>query len=652
MKTKLIFLLLLIVGGRAIAQVFPAPPYTPDPVRVRELKWLIADSGMKSVGPALFPTVLSGDSSNNAATTAWVRRLSNAFIFSPTWQQTLNITGGATLTNPNTVTNNGYDFNWLYNRNFRLNQTNDPTSIAVFGIDNDIAMGDTGTYLKFTSVAGKFHRNKIALMPDSVVLNVSDTGGTNSLRLTHDSLIVRVDPSNGDSTHNIATTGFVKRVAALNTNYWSPHASNAIANNNTGNVGIGTTTPTSKLHVVGDMRVDNDAGDAELGIIQGVGYTFGDNSNDYGMGKIDIQRGAGYSTTSIFAPNFTGFTNPIDDSAALIFYTDSVGAAPAGVIGYDANHHAHLYAVPGGGGVSQPANQIVYGTGSGVTSSADFIVDTTNGAGGILIGVNNPTPIETIDITGTIATTNFYNFATSNKNSISGGGGNRSVYLGDYYNHGNGNVLTINNDTKDAYLNNPSHDSKFGINNPTPTVALDVVGDITLGNATTDVGISTVAAAGVTYVGDINGNFAGTVIELHDTAQYMAITASKGIIINDEISIGTSSLPTQMLDVNGNAQVSGYHITPPDYEQPTTGSTITTVRGMTIIDPAGAILALTIALPSSPVDGQRIQYSFSQAVTTLTFTGGTLVNPITTTGAGGTLGLIYGSTAGEWFKTN
>lgn len=85
------------------------------------------------------------------------------------------------------------------------------------------------------------------------------------------------------------------------------------------------------------------------------------------------------------------------------------------------------------------------------------------------------------------------------------------------------------------------------------------------------------------------------------------------------------------------------------YSQPTTGATVTTTTYATIIDPAGTLANLTIALPGSPASGQMVTYSFSQIVTTLAFSGGTLANTITTASAGSFLHLIFQSTANKWF---
>lgn len=87
-----------------------------------------------------------------------------------------------------------------------------------------------------------------------------------------------------------------------------------------------------------------------------------------------------------------------------------------------------------------------------------------------------------------------------------------------------------------------------------------------------------------------------------------------------------------------------------DYQTPTTGSTISSIVGSNIIEPAGALLALTVTLPASPNNGDIAAYTFTTTITGLTFTGGTVVNTITTAAAGGTIKFIYYSGTSKWYK--
>lgn len=87
------------------------------------------------------------------------------------------------------------------------------------------------------------------------------------------------------------------------------------------------------------------------------------------------------------------------------------------------------------------------------------------------------------------------------------------------------------------------------------------------------------------------------------------------------------------------------------YVAPTTGATVNvTSHGHVrlIIDPADSILALTVAFPGSPQNGDIIEASFSQTITTLTMNGGTLLSALTTTLAGSKGTWIYSSTSSKW----
>lgn len=86
------------------------------------------------------------------------------------------------------------------------------------------------------------------------------------------------------------------------------------------------------------------------------------------------------------------------------------------------------------------------------------------------------------------------------------------------------------------------------------------------------------------------------------------------------------------------------------YFNPSTGNTINLIRGYNMIDPTpGAILSLTVGLPPSPVDGQVVEEKFSQAVTTLTYTGGTVKGSPTTIPQFQYIKLVYNLSGNFWF---
>lgn len=83
---------------------------------------------------------------------------------------------------------------------------------------------------------------------------------------------------------------------------------------------------------------------------------------------------------------------------------------------------------------------------------------------------------------------------------------------------------------------------------------------------------------------------------------------------------------------------------------PTTGSTINlTNNAINIVNPAGAILALTINLPSSPADGSVVFIKFTQAVTTVTYSGGSVSDGLLSPAAGGMSMLTYDSATTTWY---
>lgn len=70
---------------------------------------------------------------------------------------------------------------------------------------------------------------------------------------------------------------------------------------------------------------------------------------------------------------------------------------------------------------------------------------------------------------------------------------------------------------------------------------------------------------------------------------------------------------------------------------PTTGGTVTLVNNqMNIINPSGSLSTLTVNYPASPVNGDVVIFVYEQAVTTVTYGGGTSLNSPTAP-TGGTL---------------
>jgi GDSL-like Lipase/Acylhydrolase family len=83
---------------------------------------------------------------------------------------------------------------------------------------------------------------------------------------------------------------------------------------------------------------------------------------------------------------------------------------------------------------------------------------------------------------------------------------------------------------------------------------------------------------------------------------------------------------------------------------PTTGGTVALVNNQyNIINPSGALLALTVNLPSSPANNDCVYIKFTQTVSTVTYGNGTVVDGITAPTAGGLTVLVYDSTNNSWY---
>lgn len=83
---------------------------------------------------------------------------------------------------------------------------------------------------------------------------------------------------------------------------------------------------------------------------------------------------------------------------------------------------------------------------------------------------------------------------------------------------------------------------------------------------------------------------------------------------------------------------------------PTTGSTVTLINNQyNIVNPSGAILALTVTLPSSPANNDFVYIKYAQAVTTVTYAGGTVVDGIVSPAAGGLVVLQYDAGTTSWY---
>jgi hypothetical protein len=90
------------------------------------------------------------------------------------------------------------------------------------------------------------------------------------------------------------------------------------------------------------------------------------------------------------------------------------------------------------------------------------------------------------------------------------------------------------------------------------------------------------------------------------------------------------------------------------YTTPATGNTVTvnsTGTTWLFLNPAGTLLTLTVTLPASPTDQDSVKIFSSQAITTLTINGGTIIGALTTMAIGTFSEYTLFSDTSNWART-
>lgn len=108
-------------------------------------------------------------------------------------------------------------------------------------------------------------------------------------------------------------------------------------------------------------------------------------------------------------------------------------------------------------------------------------------------------------------------------------------------------------------------------------------------------------------------------------------------------SLGNYSIES----ANGFATSNNYHT----IFTPLTGGSVTLTNNYyNIINPSGSLSALTIVLPSSPVNNDKIEVKFEQAITTVIYSGGNISPSVSTSPVAGTyIKIIYDATSNTWY---
>jgi hypothetical protein len=79
------------------------------------------------------------------------------------------------------------------------------------------------------------------------------------------------------------------------------------------------------------------------------------------------------------------------------------------------------------------------------------------------------------------------------------------------------------------------------------------------------------------------------------------------------------------------------------------GTVVLIDNQVNIINPSATIAALTVTFPSSPSNNDRVVVKYTQAVTAITYSGGTLIGGLASSTAGSTVIFTYDSGTTDWY---
>lgn len=169
-------------------------------------------------------------------------------------------------------------------------------------------------------------------------------------------------------------------------------------------------------------------------------------------------------------------------------------------------------------------------------------------------------------------------------------------------------------------------------------------------NSATDIGSGYTTKAlpttNSTYLGQISSTGAGS----FTGANISNLTATKVVFTDASKNLTSTGIGTSSQYIAGDGSLSTIGSKPHTIFTPTTGGTVALTNNQyNIINPAGALLALTVNLPSSPANNDCVFIKFTQNVTTVTYGNGTVVDGITAPTAGGLTVLTYDSGTTSWY---
>lgn len=143
-------------------------------------------------------------------------------------------------------------------------------------------------------------------------------------------------------------------------------------------------------------------------------------------------------------------------------------------------------------------------------------------------------------------------------------------------------------------------------------------------------------------------------LPVHDktaTAKVNGVTATVASQNEQSVTLSVAAAQDDSVEITFNP-VDQYGKGRTERFVPTTGQTIapTSACGLAVVEPAGTLAALTVTFPANPAEGQQFRVFTSQALTAITWTGGTVVGAPSTLAANGAASFEYSAVTGKWYS--
>lgn len=260
-------------------------------------------------------------------------------------------------------------------------------------------------------------------------------------------------------------------------------------------------------------------------------------------------------------------------------------------------------------------------SGNGTVNGTSLLSGTVNATGTVLIG------------SGTYGTDNLHNLRVTK--------GTSTIDIGEA-SSGQGAIWVNVNPTSSNYIIK-SDGGSFTLFNDGTSCRLSVAGSAKLA----------VTSSAITITDGINEVYGTGTGTKHGTATNQLQSFWNATPVVQPSAITTSQgLYTAMSTIGliASGTISGISSYAHTITTPTTGGTVSLVNNQyNIVNPAGALLALTVNLPSSPSNNDVVYIKYQQNVTTVTYTGGTVNDAITAPTLGSLIVLVYDSGTGIWY---